>query len=82
MAYEIVKDKPLPPRVKVGGRPTKYPFAEMEVGDAFCVPGGENIGVCQARVCTTAKQYVQNSAPDKKFTTRRLDGNVWVWRTA
>lgn len=38
MSYEILKDIPMPGRRSVGGRESKYPFADMEVGDSFIVP--------------------------------------------
>lgn len=82
MGYEIVKDKPLPPRTKAGGRRPKYPLAEMEVGDAFCVPGDGQAAKRQAILITRAAAYAKQHGPHKKFSTRLLDGNVWVWRIA
>lgn len=81
MGYEIVKDKPLPPRAKRGGRRLKYPFAAMEVGDAFCVPV-DGCAKRQANLITRAAAYTKQHGPHKKFTTRLLDGDVWVWRIA
>lgn len=37
MTYEILKNAP-PPAAKSAGRDGKYPFAQMDCGDAFYVP--------------------------------------------
>ena len=35
--YEIEKEVPVPERVRGGAKESKYPFAEMAVGDSFFV---------------------------------------------
>lgn len=55
----IDKDTP-PPPPSVGGRPRKYPFADMGVGDSFTVPllgvrvGGEDQAVARLRPASIA----------------------------
>jgi hypothetical protein len=76
MTYEIVKNK-LIPEAK-GGRPTKYPLADMAVGDAFCVGAAD--GKLRNSVAASCRQYTRRYGAT--FTTRCVDGDVWVWRTA
>ena len=37
MTIKIDKNVPCPPQQRRGGRPFKYPFPELEVGDSFFV---------------------------------------------
>lgn len=37
--FEIQKGVPIPPRKRKNGVDSKYPFAAMDVGDSFFVPG-------------------------------------------
>lgn len=80
----IEKNIPLPERVwGAHGRPSKYPFAQMEVGDSFAITAIEqpaeklrnNIGNC-------AIKWTQKNAPERKFSTRVTGGTVRIWRTA
>lgn len=72
----IDKNVPVPPRIggRPGGRPTKYPWLDMEIGDSFRTSGKRNsIG---AAVAWATKQY------GRKFVTRREDDGVRIWRIA
>ena len=76
--FEIIKNAP-PPRAK--GTSEIYPFASMEVGDAFDAPrdmgktknGGDKrqniIGSC-------AGTYKKQHNPTAKFTVRILDADT------
>ncbi len=73
MTYEIRDDVPIPTRPFIA----KYPFAEMEIGQSFFVPGA-----------TTKKLagslYYAHRALGYKFVTRTVVENdlpgVRVWR--
>lgn len=86
--FTIIRDAGPPPPAKGGRGVSMYPFAELEVGDAFDAPRD---GVrtkhgqdrTQVRVARSACAYVSRHAPSKKFTTRLVDEQtVRVWRTA
>lgn len=60
------------------GRKSKYPFAEMEVGDSFFIPGsGEDV---RLRVANAA--MVHGKRNGKTFTSRKVDGGFRLWRSA
>jgi hypothetical protein len=78
--FEIKKGLSLPAR----DTKTKYPFAQMEVGDAFDVPASHPSAT---RVSGGSAARVQSSAHSwgrlngRKFNTRRLpDGVVRIQR--
>jgi hypothetical protein len=52
----------------------RWPFREMEVGDSFSVPLGDN-----RRVRNAACAF-ERANPGVKFTVRKLDGEHRVWR--
>lgn len=57
---------------KSSGRPPKYPFAQLEVGDSF---------LADKKVQTTLGGY-RRRHPEKKFVTRKVtEDKVRVWRT-
>ena len=74
--YQIEKDVPVAP--KRGGRGGEYPFAAMEIGDSFFVPGDAHR--TQYRVSSAVSHYAARTG--RKFTTRRVEGGVRCWRTA
>lgn len=45
----IEKNIPLPEHKPGAGKPNKYPFAEMEIGDSFAVPIPRGKSVSKAR---------------------------------
>ena len=55
------------------GRPSIYPLAQLEVGDSFCVP-------------IDALESIQNAAANyarkhgSRFSCRKIDGQIRVWR--
>lgn len=75
---KIEKGIPQPVRGR-GGR--KYPWSGMDVGDSFFVPD-----VTSAKLSGAASSYTNHrrrtgkSVP--KFSVRKVDGGVRVWRTA
>jgi hypothetical protein len=68
--YEIIKGAPPPP---AKGRTSAYPFADMEVGDAF----DANSEAVRWSVYAYGKRH------GKKFAVRSVgNGVLRVWRTA
>ena len=58
-----------------GGRKSKYPFADLKVGESFLVPSKTTMSF-GATVQTARKRT------GFTFTTRNVDGGVRIWRTA
>lgn len=79
--FVIEKDIPLDCVItKKAGRPAKYPFADMEVGDSILAEGD---------TCNTEKCKAYNAAKEYgrlhgiKFSGRAQgDGTVRIWRVA
>lgn len=70
--YEIEQNIPIPAANRGGrGRNLKYPFPNMGVGDSFFAPD------CKTGAMARAAGYWR----PKKFTCRKVDGGVRVWRT-
>lgn len=72
--YAIETNIPVP---QIGGRGRKssvYPFAQMNVGDSFFVPG-----ITTTKITGTV--FHHGKRLNMKFVTRTVDGGVRVWRT-
>ena len=85
-AITVEKNIPIPEsRFGKGRQPgeTKYPFAELQVGDSFMVPTKKqtDINKMQSSICGHAFQYKRKNR-DTNFTTRIVDGGIRVWRIA
>lgn len=67
-----------PPAVPVGtiGRPPKYRWAEMEVGDSFAV---DDVGLKGMR---ESARYQSNKSGRQYLVALDDSGRVRVWRTA
>lgn len=74
--YEIEKNVPL--LEKAAGRKAKYPLASMEVGDSFVVP----LKYPKQRSPVHSVASIFGKKHGRKFTTRRIDNGVRVWRIA
>lgn len=57
---------------------TKYPFAEMDVGDSFLVPQDEKI----ASVRSAAVMYAARKSGSVKFSIKKHLGGYRCWRIA
>ena len=55
------------------GRPSKYPWAVMKVGDSFFVPGIKTV-----QIAGVAQSQARNHGT--KWTTRAVNGGARVWR--
>lgn len=75
--FEVRKDIPLPAAVREGfSKPSKYPFATMEVGDMFFVP--------EAKKSFSSLVSAAGKRLDRKFSTRSVSENgvtgIGCWR--
>jgi hypothetical protein len=63
----------LPPPGGPVGRPVKYPFQLLNVGQSFFVPLGDRktISVCASRV---------GGRLQRQFAVRQVEGGVRAWR--
>lgn len=84
---KIEKDIPIP-RGRMG-RPFKYPFKELEIGDSFFVPlkKTENkalkLKYLQTRLVAAGSDVIKNHFKDRKFKTSMIKepiAGVRVWR--
>lgn len=87
-AFKIVRGSEMPEGIGRPGRLTKYPFKDMEVGDAFDVSrtaGKTSRGDDRAQllVASSANQWAKRHNPSWKFGTRIIDDStVRIWRVA
>ena len=80
--YAVEKDVPVPPPESSGGPEVKYPWNYMEPGDSFLVPcAAEERGRVSRNLSNCARKYRINVVMGRKFTIRRVDDGVRVWRT-
>lgn len=70
MTYVIEKNVPITKTIE-----SKFPFAQMEVGDSFFVPSKE-----AANLRSAATRHSRQLG--FTFTTKKCDGGVRIWRTA
>jgi hypothetical protein len=84
----IAIDKNIPAPAGTRGRPARYPFADMEVGDSFAVPlAGETWGKGTSDKAVSRLSNASNSFGKRnnwKFVTRsrKAEGVVRCWRIA
>lgn len=76
--FEVRTDVPIPVTVREGfSRPSKYPFATMDVGQMFFVP--------DAKKSFSSLASAAGKRLGRKFTTRAVTDNgvpgVGCWRT-
>jgi len=74
---KIEKGIPLP---KIG-KVSKYPFAEMKIGDSVFFP--DVVGGSKSKPATAAKVYAHRVSKSKgkiKFAARAENGGVRIWR--
>lgn len=62
------------------GRPRKYPFPDMEVGDSFFCEGSHSRTV-QFKAYKAAQEYAHRNPP-MKFSGRLVEGGIRIWRVA
>jgi hypothetical protein len=82
MIYPIEDAVPIPRSTRERDS-SKYPFAQMKVGQSFAIPlGMEEAGLIEQRIRTATYRYTKQEGGTVKFTVRALDNEVRVWRTA
>lgn len=64
----------LPPRRGGDGRPAKYPWKHLKVGDSFILPA-PNLPNARAHASAASIRY------GKRFVVRKHRGEFRVWRT-
>lgn len=69
--FRIEKNIPAPPN-----RRSKYPFADMEVGDSFMIPGAATSAKIGSSISYRCIRY------GEKYRTSAVDGGLRVWRVA
>ena len=74
--FKVESGIELPAKPK-GGHGAKYPFAKMEPGQSFLLPTDSVNNVSNS--AAKAASY-WGSKLGRKFTTRRVEGGVRVWR--
>lgn len=81
MSVNIRIEKGIPVPVKCK---TKYPLLEMEIGDSFFIEAAQTKQAYseQAFVCADARRLRDRVNPALRYTTRRVNGGVRVWRIA
>jgi hypothetical protein len=80
--FKIEAGIPLPPPARGGGRPTKYPFADMVVGQSFQVdiPEGKTPKQVAQMVSNSAQNWVTRTDAKISFSVRVIDAKtVRVW---
>lgn len=81
--YVIEKGIPMPPQRRT--RRSRYPFADMGVGDCFTVllKDGDDLDLLARRITSAANGWRASSGnKDRRFSVRRVAGDaVRVWRT-
>ncbi len=80
--YEIEKNIPIPPLAKRGQKQGeksghRYPFKAMEIGDSFLV---ECESIHDMRVRNNIRLSIYNQAVTSRFTVRRVENGLRVWR--
>lgn len=74
MSIEIKKNIPIPKgRSGSHGRPTKYPFGKMDIGDSFFIPK-DSAGSASQCASIYKKKHGGN------FTRRQVVGGFRIWR--
>jgi len=73
--FKIDKGVTKPERGRGRGRPDKYPWKAMKIGDSFFVPTGEEFKGIRGATAAATKRH----AP-KRFSSRKVDGGIRVWR--
>lgn len=73
--YEIIKNAP-----PMGPR-SRYPFADMEVWDAFDAPDDRGVdawggSIRQSTINSCARAWAKRRSPGAKFTIRKQPGGI------
>jgi len=75
--FEIEKNIPLPEPLPRGRKGSKYPLADMAVGESFFVP---TMKPEEKRQSLYQAVSVKGRVMGRKFIVRIVEGGVRVWR--
>lgn len=75
--YPVDKGVPFPAYLGVtGGRPTKYPWSELQVGDSFFVPVGAVKHISALRsLCQQRQRRAKH-----RYIVREVEAGYRIWR--
>ena len=74
-ATEFKIEKGIPfPKCNGAGKPEKYPWSKLEVGDSFLIAGQD------ARSVSPLTSAASKRHKGRKYSVRTVDGGVRVWR--
>lgn len=73
MSYKIEKNIQIPLK-----RTRKYPFDEMEVGDSFMIEGYTPKKIVS--ITSSANSFCKTHRNGWKFTVRKIEGDIRIWR--
>lgn len=83
-AIMVERGIPVPAKAVSPGRPTKYPWHSVEVGDSFFVPG---MSTCKSQpdgrrrfACNNGEKWVSGSKWTMRNATKDGVQGVRVWR--
>ncbi len=83
MTIEIDKNIPIPERNQVG-RKTKYPFAEMEIGDSFLsrcdTADAKKVFSVKTNMHRSASYHKQQEGAKRSYRTRIEPEGIRMWR--
>ena len=82
--YEITKGVPIPNEVtgETRGRPPRYKFRDMEVGDAFPIPDAEQAAKVRQAANVRNRHHLEAGEPNR-FKVGQDDKNKWwCWRVS
>lgn len=79
--YQIEKGIPLPPRSRSSGY-SKYPFADMQLGDSFVISLNPGESIDQLRFRANSALAKARKTTNAQFSSRTVDGGIRIWRTA
>lgn len=72
----IDRNIPLPDPKRGGKRASKYPWADMKIGESFRFPDTVK------KTTAASLTYSAGKTHQRKFSLRALDDGIRVWRTA
>lgn len=82
MAFTLESGIPVPKATRAGRSGSKYPFAQMEVGESFLVGlNAKGEPLSQGTVRSALGAFSKRNPNSGKFAVRDTDQGVRVWRT-
>jgi hypothetical protein len=83
MKYKVYKALEMPKAAKnvrtSAPLPSMWPWSKMEVGDSFFV--GEYAVKAMLNILTLANHSWQADNEGWRWSTRKIENELWIWRT-